>query len=404
MSTPPAGPLLFGRQMVADPYSIYHLLRSADPVHWEPALNGWVLTRYGDCVAALRDPRVGADAVGYHVDLTEPELAGLRPVFDLLGNMMLFSDPPKHTRLRGLVNRAFTPRAVEAMRASVQRAVDRLLDRVEPAGRMDVLRDLAAPLPTTVIGEMLGVPSEDASQLRRWTDDLALLIGNVETTPDENRRVVESVGAMVLYFREAAARRRLAPSDDLLSALVQAEDAGDRLAEAELLANAILLLGAGHETTTNLIGNGTWALLRHPDQLRLLRDDPSLVENAVEELLRFDSPVQLTSRLAHEDLEIAGRQVKQGQRVYVVIAAANRDPEVFPEPDRLDVTRRDVRHLSFSHGAHFCLGAPLARLEGQVAFATLLRRLPDLRLAGDPPEYRANFGLRGLKSLAVAWS
>ena len=397
-------PALFGRDMVADPFPFYHQLRQAAPVHWEESIGRWILTRHADVMTFLRDPRLGRDLLGGGETYLSPDQrAVLEPVLVMLDHQMLFSNPPRHTRLRNLVNLAFTPKAVAAMRGEIQRLVDGFLDAVQDSGRMEVIRDLAYPLPTAVIGGMLGVPREDHDRLKRWSDDLATFIGNNDTTPDENRRILQSVEEMIEYFRAAARSRRERPGPDLLSGLVAAEDEGARLTEDELLANAILLLAAGHETTTNLIGNGILALLRHPDQFRLLREEPARIENAVEEVLRYDSPVQLTQRLAMDDLEIGGQAIERGQRVVFVLGAANRDPEQFTDPDRFDITRREIRHVAFGHGPHFCLGAPLARLEGQIALGTMLRRMLELRLTDEPPRQRENFGLRGLEVLPVAF-
>jgi cytochrome P450 len=270
---------------------------------------------------------------------------------------------------------------------------------------MDVIRDLAYPLPATVIAEMLGVPHADRERFKQWSDDTTALAGNLPGNLPECvlRRAVEGMRELRAYFAGIVAQRRVEPRDDLISALVKAQEEGDRLNEAELLANAVLLLNAGHETTTNLIGNGMLALLRHPDQLRRLREDPTLIPTAVEELLRYDSPVQFTSRVLKADLSLGGKQLRAGQTALLLLGAANRDPAQFPDPDRLDVGRADNKHLAFGLGSHFCLGAPLARLEGRIVFETLLRRLPGLRLAQPAPVYRPNFNLRGLEALEVAF-
>jgi len=387
----------------ADPYPIYHRMRTEAPLLWDASAGLWLLTRYADVHAALRDPRLGAERLPGPDQLRAYGMEELIPLFGALSAMMVFTDPPRHTRLRGLVTRAFTPRRVEAMRAHIQAIVDRLLDAVQAQGRMDIIRDLAAPLPTTVIAEMLGAPPEDHARIKRWSDDFAVFLGGFHPTPLEHQQALSSVLALTKYFSELVAERRRAPRGDLLSALAGAEEQGDMLSETELLATAVLLLVAGHETTTHLIGNGTLALLRHPDQLQALRENPSLIAVAVEELLRYDSPVQGTARVAHEPLTLDGRSIAAGQSVFLFLGAANRDPAVFPDPDRLDVTRPENRHLTFGHGAHFCLGAPLARLEGQIALGTLLRRMPELRLTADTAAWRDQFVLRGLQSLPVVF-
>ena len=395
---------LFRPDVQADPYPFYHRLRTEDPVYRDEEMRTWVLTRYADVVAIVRDPRFLADRIDPAMDaLEEMGLAELRPLYRVLTRQILFTDPPDHTRLRRLVNKAFTPRAVEGMRAHIQQIVDGLLDAVEPSGRMDVIRDLAYPLPTVVIAEMLGVPPEDRDRFKKWSDDFAVFLGTLTPAQEQSVQALKSVFEAQRYFHGVVTQLRQNPKENLLSALARAEEQGDMLTEEELLANSILLLAAGHETTTNLIGNGLLALLQHPDQLELLRDDPSLVESAVEELLRYNSPVQLTSRLVKEDLEIGGKQVWHNQWITLLLGAANRDPAQFPDPDRLDITRRDNRHVSFGQGPHFCLGAGLARLEGQIAISTVLRRLPKLRLATDRLRWHETPAFRGLTALPVTF-
>lgn len=389
---------LFRPDTIADPYPTYRALQSTTPVAWDGG--SWMVTRYADVHSALRDARMLAS----RINPSEEWLAetGLGPLFHAHARMMLFTDPPDHTRLRSLASKAFTPRAVEGMRERVQGLVDDLLDQVQAAGRMDIVADLAYPLPVTVIAEMLGVPLDRREQFKHWSDGIAAFIGGT-TAPEEEmmRSALQSVLEMTDYFMALAAERRARPRNDLLSALALAEEQGDRLSGEELVANCILLLVAGHETTTNLIGNGVLALLHHPEQLARLREHPELIATAVEEVLRYDSPVQGTSRKAAVDLELGGRQIQAGQFVSLMIGAANRDPAQFAEPDSFDIGRRENRHLSFSHGAHFCLGAPLARLEGQIALGTIVRRLPDLRLAGGPIEWRDNYTLRGARVVPV---
>ena len=383
----------------ANPYPFYRRLREEDPVH-HSALGIWVLTRYDDVVMALRDPRFGREGMA---ELMEARLGV--PARPANARDMLFRDPPDHTRLRALVSRAFTPRVVEAVRPHIQEIVDGLLDRVEGARGMDVIEDLAYPLPVTVICEMLGVPTSDQDIFKQWSADIArsldaaiLPAGSEVTT-----RGQEAGDALREYFRSLIAVRRKQPRADLLSALIAAGEQGDKLSEPELLATCALLLIAGHETTVNLIGNGLFALLRHPAELQALADDPALIQTGVEELLRFDGPVQRTGRMTMADVEIGGRQIPKGSIVAAVIGAANRDPAHFPDPDRLDVARRENRHIAFGFGIHFCLGAPLARIEGQVAIGTLLRRMPALKLVSDTPEWRESSVLRGLKTLPVAF-
>jgi len=386
-------------EFVADPYPMYHRLRAEDPVHHSP-LGFWVLTRYPDVMAMLRDPRL----------IKEPIAAFVAARFGMavppgLGLSMLDRDPPDHTRLRGLVSKAFTPRALEKLRPGIQQIVDGLLDEAAGRGSMDLIEEFAYPLPVRVICEMLGVPVQDHERFKAWGLDIARGLDAIMLPPDSpvGQRSVSGRRALAEYFRELIAERRAAPREDMLSALIAAEEAGDKLGEEELLATCILLLVAGHETTVNLIGNGTLALLRHPDQLRKLRESPGLIGTAVEELLRFDGPVQRTARIPSEDITIGGQTIGKGEMVMPFLGAADRDPSQFPDPDRLDISRTDNRHIAFGMGIHFCLGAPLARMEGQIAINTLLARLPKLALATDRPQFRQSLTLRGLQALPATF-
>jgi cytochrome P450 len=383
-------------EFIADPYPTYHRMRAADPVHQSP-MGFWVLTRYDDVVAALRDPRLAKEAIPAYV----ASRFGITIVG--AGLSMLDRDPPDHTRLRGLVSKAFTPRVVEALRPHIQRIVDGLLDRVRDAGKMDLVEDFAYPLPVIVICEMLGVPLEDRERFKTWGLDIARGLDAIWLPPESDvvKRSAASRHELAEYFRDLIARRRAAPRADLLSGLIAAEEAGDKLSEDELLSTCILLLVAGHETTVNLIGNGTLALLRNPDQLERLRRQPELIGSAVEELLRYDGPVQRTARIPSEDVVIGGRTIPKGEMVMPFMGAADRDPAQFPDPDRLDIARGDNRHIAFGWGIHFCIGAPLARVEGQIAIGTLVQQLPELALATDRPEFRQSLTLRGLSTLPV---
>jgi cytochrome P450 len=383
---------------LADPYPVYHRLRTEDPVHRHP-FGFYALTRYEDVSAFLRDPRFGKS--GYQA-LFEQRF-GPSPDGRWLPLSMLFRDPPDHTRLRALVSKAFTPRVVETLRPHIQGIVDRLLGDAVGAGRIEVIEDLAYPLPVTVISELMGVPAGDNETVKGWSRDVARALDAIAlpVEPDVIERGRQSTRAMSSYFRELAAERRRRPGDDLLSGLVEAEEAGDRLTEPELLGTCVLLYVAGHETTVNLVGNGVLALLRHPVERRRLQDDPSLLPHAVEELLRYDGPVQRTGRMAMKDVEIGGVPIPAGSLVLGILGAANRDPAQFPDPDRLDLGRAEPRHLGFGSGIHYCLGASLARLEAQVALGTLMRRFPSLSLDEERPAWRPSSTLRGLEALRV---
>jgi cytochrome P450 len=392
----------------ADPYPLYRWLRENDPVRH--AVDGsWIVTRYADGAALLRDPRFSTNPAW----LREGAVQGAEqhPVRQVGTRLMMFLDPPDHTRLRSLVGKAFTPKVVEGMRVQVQHLVDELLDAVVERGHpghgeMDVVGDLGYPLPVAVICELLGVPAFDRALFRQLSSDASrLLDGGALDSASEQRGIVAGM-QLFQYFTDLVEERRPHPGDDLLSAMIAAEEAGDRLTHEELITTATLLFVAGHETTANLIGNAVLALLRNPSQMRRLRDDPTLIRSAVEELLRYDSPVQFTARITTAYVEVGGQSIAAGDQVIVVVGAANRDPAQFPDADRLDVGRpeRENRHLSFAAGPHFCLGAALARLEAQAAIGTLLRRTADLELITTEPEYREHFVLRGVKELRVRFS
>ena len=383
--------------LAADPYPVYHRLRAEDPVHWSPIIGMWVLTRYADAVAVVRDD--SRFAKGGRQVVARKLASG--PLLEVQSRWMLFLDPPDHERLRGLVTKAFTARRVEEMRPRIQSIVDELLDAVDD-GEMEVMSELAYPLPVIVISEMLGVPDKERSELMGWAGDIARTLDPV-LAPEIVDRGSRAVEASVDCFRRLARARRSNLNGDLLSALITAEQDGNRLTEDELAATCLLLFAAGHETTASLIGSGTLALLQHPHQLDLLQNDPSRVRSAVEECLRYQPSAQMTGRLAREDVEIGGKVIRKGDRVMVCLGAANRDPEVFPDPDWLDITRPNLRQIAFGGGIHFCLGAALARIEAQVALDTLVRRMPSLRLSGEKPRWRESFSLHGLEYLRVGF-
>jgi pimeloyl-[acyl-carrier protein] synthase len=333
--------------------------------------------------------------------LTALGLASLAPLAQVMVRQMLFLDPPAHARVRGLASQAFTPRRVERLRSHIQDITRSLLDAVQDKGQMEVIADLARPLPAIVTAELLGVPISDWRQLTAWSADFAQVLGNFQHNPERAPQVLRSLGEMTAYFQAAVAQQRVHPREGLIGALLTAEVDGDRLSEEEVVANTIVTMVGGQETTTNLIGNSILTLLRHPEELERLRGDLSRLPPAVEELLRYESPSQHTARLAPEDVVLGGKLISKRQAVIAVMGAANRDPERFAEPDRLDLGRPDNRHVAFAWATHFCFGAPLARIEGQVALEAVLRRMPGLRLAGGPLQWRENLGLRGLTALPV---
>ena len=388
---------------IADPYSFYRRLRATDPMHLTPA-GIYVASRHADVAAILRDKRFGKDFIGGMTRRSGPEILN-EPVYRSMSHWMLQLDPPDHGRLRSLVARAFTARRVEDMRPRIQQIVDEIIDRVEPQGHIDLIADFAFRLPVTVICDMLGIPEEHHEVFFAGSRTGGRLL---DLAPLSRAEIDEQNSynlAMAAYFHRLFELRRRESGNDLTTHLVQAEEDGNTLTNEELTANVILLFGAGHETTVNLIGNGLLALYRNPDQLHLLKSDLSLMANAIEELLRYDSSVQVTGRTTLEYVEeIGGISLEKGQSVICLLGSANRDPEVYPDPDRLDISRRDVRPFSFGGGIHYCVGAQLARIEAEIAVATLLRRLPNLRLDDiENPDWRQTFVLRGLNKLPASW-
>ena len=378
-------------QLRENPYPLYQHLLAAAPVQWNDLLEAWTLARYSDVSFALTDPRFSADRApqGLHFDGYQ------------LAKSMLVSDPPDHTRLRGLVQKAFTPRIIDQLRPRIIAIVGELLERMASReGPVDLITDFAHPLPVVVIAELLGVPAEDRVKFQGWSAVLAASLDPL-VSQELLERVEVAREALHAYLRAIIAERRREPRADLISALVAAEERGDQLSEPELVVMCTLLLIAGHETTVNLIGNGMLALLRHPDQLQRLCEDPALIASAVDELLRFDSPVQMTARIAKAPVEVGGQTIAAGDWVLPLLGAANRDPAQFAEPETVDIGRNPNPHVAFGRGIHFCLGAPLARLEGQIAISALVRRFRSITLAGEPVR-RDQITLRGLSSLPVS--
>ena len=384
-------PPLFTPDFYRNPYPVYSELRRYDPVHWDEEHQLWVLTRYTDVAAALVSPGLVRGAGELTMEADDP----LRRV---LSRMMLFSEPPRHTRLRSLANRAFTPRRVEGMRVRIQAIVDELFERIGGRRDVDVIADLAYPLPVIVISEMLSLPRVDIGLFKRWSDDvIAYSAGAI----DMEERARTSVTALLAYFNEMVGRLRRQPDNTIMSALVEGQIDGSQLDEEELLANAILLLMNGHETTTDTIGNGVLALLQNPDQLKKLQAHPELIVSATEEMMRYDGAVQLRGVRSAQELRMGGKEIASGQTVYMVVGAANRDAEQFAEPDRLDIERSPNRHLEFGQGIHFCLGAALARAESQITVHSLLVRCPGLVLGTDLLEWKSVPVFRGLRSLPI---
>ena len=389
-----------------NPYPIYRQLRDLDPVHWSEPNGGWMFTRYDDVMATIRDTRHFSSR-GRNTSALEripPDVrVRVRTLEEHFQVGLINADPPDHTRMRALVNRAFTPRIVERLAPRVQSLVGELLDAVQDRGEMDVVRDLAYPLPAIVIAELLGVPPEDRDRFKTWSQGIIAFQGTGRTRPEVLAESQRHLLEMRAFLSSLAEQRRREPREDLLSRLVEAEAQGDKLTEAELLTTCVTLLTAGHETTTNLISSGLYLLLRHPDQLLLLRERPELMSTAIEEMLRYEPPLQRNPRRVAEDVEYGGKWLRRGDYVMQVLAAANRDPAQFPEPDRFDIARQPNRHVAFGFGIHFCVGAPLARLEAPVAIGAMLRRLPRLRLAADTVRWQEHGLLRGLTSLPVVF-
>lgn len=387
--------------VLANPYPFYRRLREHSPVHWDPYIHTWVVTGYADVVSVLKTCSAAR----------APSLEGLRqlglPLVEPLAAMMLqqmmFMDGGMHARLRSICSAAFTPRSVEELTGFIEKVSDELIDRVVKSGQMDVAADFANPLPAIVTAKLLGVPLEDHQQLRNWANDVAEWLGNLQLHPDRVAQSARSLENLKRYFAEKLEEERSCPSGGLIHALMTAEVEGDHLTDDQIIANAIITLIGGHETTTNLITGGFLTLLRQPESLERMRLFPEIMGSAVEELLRFESPVQHTVRLAPEDMTFGGKAIQKGTRVVVVLAAANRDPNRFPDPDRLDLERSDNRHLAFGWAAHFCFGAPLARLEAKIAFSKLLHRISQPVLSDKCWEWRRNAGLRGLTALRICF-
>jgi hypothetical protein len=387
---------------VRDPFPVYRWLRDHEPVHRSESLGAWVVTRYSDVLEVFDQPqRFSSDRFRKADERHASDRPAVRDVVAVLRDWLVFRDPPDHTRLRALLQKTFTPRQLEAIRPRIELTIDALLDPVAERGETDFLRDFAFPLPALVIALLLGAPPGDIEPIKEWSDRLAAYLGGSVDERDNFTEAQAGLASLVEYFRTLLDERRRRPRDDLMSSLLRAEHEGQTLTPDEVIANCVLLLFAGHETTTNLLGNGLYHLLRHPDQLDALRGSPELAPGAVEELLRYDGPVPATVKIATEAVAWHGRRIEPGERVLPFLSSANRDPRRFPDPDALDVRRAPNRHLAFAFGIHFCLGAPLARLEARLAFEALLRRFERLELARDDPPWKPQIFLRGLASLPL---
>jgi cytochrome P450 len=387
---------------IADPYPVYRRLREEHPILWNPATRQWLVSRHADVNRLLRDRRLGRTYLhqATHAEMGRPEPPAWHAPFHELNDVgMLDLEPPDHTRLRRLVLKAFTPRTVEAMRASIQTIVDGLVDELGGAGDADLIADFVEPLPVTVIAELLGIPAADRHLLRPWSADFCLMY---ELDPPEAsaRAAVRAASEFGAYLHDLLAERRRSPGDDLISALAAVVDDGDTLTETELIGTCVLLLNAGHEASVNGAGNGWWTLFRHPDALARLRAEPAMLPTAIEELLRYDTPLSLFERWVLEPIEVAGVEIPRGEEVALLFGSANRDAAAFEAPDGLDLGRVPNPYLSFGAGIHYCLGAPLAKMELAIAFGTLLQRRPALDLV-DAPRWKPTFVLRGLESLRV---
>jgi len=387
---------------LADPFPLYAQMREHDPAHWSPRLKAWVLTRYDDVRQACLDAGMSSDRLRpFFASLPASEAQRITDIIRYLSLWMVFRDPPDHTRLRRLAGKVFNVRSMHAMRERVAELCAWLLERIGERREFDFISAFAGPLPALVIMDMLGVPRDALARVKRMSDDMALFIGSARTSQEKYDIAESATHEMAEFFRDLIAARRAFPGDDLLSALAYVEDEGDRLTEDELLATCILLLFAGHETTTNHIANALLSLIRAPDQMQVLRHDPGLAAAAVEELLRYDGPSGAQVRIVRVEHELHGKKLAQGDRVFLMLNAANRDPRAFPNPDRLDLRRDGVAHLSFGFGAHTCLGFPLARMEGQISLPAVLQRWRSIELATDRLEWLNSMVFRGTKTLPV---
>lgn len=399
-------PALFTEGFLQDPYSIYRRFQSEGGIHnleWGPGRTHWTVFSYAGVIAALKDPRLSSRrAHAFLLSIPESEHPQFAELMRVFSQWLLLMDAPEHSRLRKLMNKGFAPAAIELLRPQVEAIVDRMLEPMRRAAEADLMSEIAHPLPVRVIGELLGLPDKLQSQLVAWSDAMAVFMGNPQRTTEQARAAQDAILSLIAYFREIVPQRRLNKGSDLISLLIDIEEDGEVLTEDELLAQCVLLLLAGHETTRNLIGNGTHALLDHPREIERLRDSPDLIRSGVEEMLRFDAPIQFVSRVVKEDTELCGAQIRSGEVVFAIVAAANRDPAQFKDPDTLNLARSNNAHLTFGGGPHFCIGNQLARLEAQIAVLRVVQEFPHMRFAAQSPTRASNFSFRGFKSFPVS--
>lgn len=401
----PERKILFTDEIVQDPYPTYTRLLEEGPIHYVEVAGKWAVWSvfgHSECSAVAKDPRCSAKrAQQMLLPLPLSRQSEFKELARMLSLWLIFMDPPEHTRLRKLLNKGFSQAAVEGLRPQMEDIVERMLKPLEHRSEVELMREFANPMPVRVISEMMGVPEALHETFVEWSRAIAAFRGNPNRTVEEARAAQDALIAMTDFFREAVADRRRHKGTDLISLLIDIEEEGDALTEEELYAQCIALLFAGHETTRNLIGNGTYTLLQHPEESAELRDNPEMIRSAVEELLRFESPVQFTARVLKEEMEVCGQRIPKGWTILCMLGAANRDPKQFKQPNQLNLKRLNNQHLAFSAGPHFCIGNQLARLEGQIAIMNLLKRFPKMKLAGPRPEWADTFGLRGVKTLPV---
>ncbi len=405
-STFPIPKVLFTPEFVQDPYPTYRKLLEEGPLHYVEVSGGmwavWAVFGYADCFAATRDARLSVKRTGrLLLTLPQEQQTEFQELVRMMGMWMIFMDAPEHTRLRKLMNKGFSPAVVESLRPKIEAVVDRMLEPLGRRSEADLMAAVANPMPVHVIARMLGVPETMYAHFMEWSEAIANFMGNPDRTAKHARVAQEAVLALTDFFRQAVAERRRSKGDDLISLLIDIEADGEALSEQELYAQCLMLLFAGHETTRNLVGNGMWALLQNPQQTRELRENPEIIRTAVEELLRFESPIQYTARIVKDEAEICGTRLRRGQTILCMLGAANRDAQQFKEPDQLNLKRANNQHLAFGAGAHFCVGNQLARLEGQAAILRMVERFPEMRLKKQRLDWAPNFGFRGLKTLPV---